>query len=156
MALQPDGKIVVAGASENANYEWFVQRYNTNGSLDSTYGDNGVRIVNFGSGTNEFAYAVAIDSSRRAVVAGDAGGVFGVARLLQDASALSLKISLTATNTVLVAWPYPSAGWNLQQDGDVRTANWITPPETIHNDGTNNFIIVSPASGNLFFRLALP
>jgi uncharacterized delta-60 repeat protein len=156
LALQPDGKILVSGASQNGNYEWFVQRYDSNGSLDATYGDNGVRIVNFESGTNEYAYAVAVDSSVRAVVAGDAGGVFGVARLLQNASAVSLKISLTPTNTVLISWPYPSAGWNLQQNSDLRTANWVTPPETITNDGTNNLVVVRPPSGNLFFRLAQP
>src|SRR6185312_17188133 len=39
LALQPNGKILVAGASENGNYQWFVQRYNSDGSLDSTYGE---------------------------------------------------------------------------------------------------------------------
>ena len=27
------------------------------------------------------------------------------------------------------------------------------PAETVNNDGTNNFIIVTPPAGNLFFRL---
>src|SRR6185312_15282973 len=156
LALQPNGKILVAGASANGNYGWFVQRYNPDGSVDSTYGDNGVRFVNFGSGTNEFANAIALDSSGRAVVAGDAGGVFGVVRLLQDASPVSLKISLTSTNKALISWPYPSDGWSLQQNSNLQTANWVTPPETVSNDGTNNFIIVNPPSGNLFFRLAQP
>jgi uncharacterized delta-60 repeat protein len=155
LALQPNGKILVTGASENGNYGWFIQRYNSDGSLDSTYGNNGVRFVSFGSGTNEYANAIALDSSGRAVVAGDAGGLFGVARLLQDASLVSLKISLTPTNTALISWPYPSAGWNLQENSNLQTANWVTPAETVNNDGTNNFIVVNPR-GNLFFRLAQP
>ncbi|HEX3625372.1 MAG TPA: hypothetical protein VH280_08105 [Verrucomicrobiae bacterium] len=157
LAVQPDGRILVAGASENENIneQWFVQRLNSDGSPDSTYGDDSVRFVNFDSGTNELAYAIAMDSSSRAVVAGDAGGLFGVARLLPDAAtvSVSLKISLTATNTVVILWPYPSAGWNLQQNSGTATTNWVTPPETINNDGTNNFIIVSPQSGTLFYRL---
>ena len=156
LVLQPNGKILIAGASDSGNYQWFVQRYNSDGSVDSTYGDNGVRFVNFGSGTNEYAYAIALDSSGRAVVAGDAGGVFGVVRLLQDASPVSLKISLTPAKAALISWPYPSIGWNLQQNSSLQTANWVTPPETINNDGTNNFIIVNPPLGNLFFRLAQP
>jgi uncharacterized delta-60 repeat protein len=156
LALQPNGKILVAGASDSGNYQWFVQRYNSDGSVDPTYGDNGVRFMNFGSGTNEYAYAIALDSSGRAVVAGDAGGVFGVVRLLPDASPVSLKISLTNPNFARISWPYPSIGWNLQQNSNLQTANWVTPPETISNDGTNNFIIVNPPSGNLFFRLAQP
>jgi uncharacterized delta-60 repeat protein len=153
MAIQPNGKILVAGASQNGNYEWFVQRYNSDGSNDPTYGDNGVRFVNFGSGTNEIAYAMALDSSGRAVVVGDAGGLFGVARLLQDAAPVSLRISLTPTHTVLISWPYPSTGWNLQQNSDLATTNWTMPTETVANDGTNNFIVINPPSGNLFFRL---
>jgi hypothetical protein len=68
-------------------------------------------------------------------------------------ASVSLKISLTATNTTLISWPHPSTGWNLQQNSNMATTGWITPPETINNDGTNNFIIVSPQSGHLFFRL---
>ena len=156
LTLQPNGKILVSGASQSGNYEWFVQRYNSDGSTDSTYGDNSVRFVNFGSGTNEYAYALALDASGRAVVAGDAGGLFGVARLLQDASPVSLKISLTSTNSALISWPYPSAGWKLQQNSNLASTNWVTPPETITNDGTNKFIVVSPPSGDLFFRLSNP
>ncbi len=157
VALQSNGRILVAGASaasDTTENQWFVQRYNPDGSLDSTYGDDGARIINFNSGTNELAYAVAVDSSGRAVVVGDAGGLFGVARLLPDAvPVVSLQISLAATNAALISWPYPSAGWNLQQNSDLTTTNWVTPPETINNDGTNNFIVVSPLTGNLFFRL---
>ena len=153
LAIQSNGKILVAGASQNGTYEWFVQRYNSDGSTDSSYGDNSVRFLDFGSGTNEYAYALAVDSSGRAVVAGDAGGLFGVARLLQDASPILLRIALTAPNTLVISWPYPSTGWNLQQNSNLTTTDWTAPPETVNNDGTNNFIVVSPASGNLFFRL---
>lgn len=156
LALQPNGKILVAGASGNGNYQWFVQRYNSDGSLDSTYGSNGVCFINFGSGTNEYANAMALDSSGRAVVAGDAGGLFGVARLLQDASPVSLNVSLTPSKAARISWPYPSAGWNLQQNSNLQASNWVTSPETIGNDGTNNFIIVAPPSGHLFFRLVQP
>ena len=155
IALETDGKILVTGGSQNGKYQWFVQRYNSDGSPDSTYGGNSVRFIDFNSGTNEYAYALALDSSGRAVVAGDAGGLIGVARLLPDASPIALNISLTRTNTVLISWPFPSAGWNLQQNSSLATTNWVTPPETITNDGTNNFIVVNPPVGNLFFRLKL-
>ena len=154
LALQPDGKIVIAGASQNGNYKWFAQRYNADGSLDTSYGNNSAALLDFGSDTNEVAYGLALDSFGRAVIAGDAGGVFGVARLQGDfVASPSLKIFLTSTNTAVISWPYPSTGWSLQQAGELSTSNWITPPETIANDGTNNFIVVTPPSGNLFFRL---
>ena len=40
VALQADGKIVVAGTIDNGgdNYDFAVARFNTNGSLDTTFG----------------------------------------------------------------------------------------------------------------------
>ncbi|HWX22823.1 MAG TPA: NHL repeat-containing protein [Candidatus Binatia bacterium] len=64
-----------------------------------------------------------------------------------------LTITLTATNTAMVSWPSPSTGWNLQQNNDLSTANWVTPAETVSDNGTIKYIIVNPPSGNMFFRL---
>jgi uncharacterized delta-60 repeat protein len=45
--LEPDGKILVAGSNEESvgfsvNFNFITARYNSNGSLDSSYGTNGV------------------------------------------------------------------------------------------------------------------
>src|ERR1700687_5062037 len=44
MVIQPNGKIVVGGEYFNAsNYAfWGLGRYNANGTLDTTFGNNGV------------------------------------------------------------------------------------------------------------------
>jgi uncharacterized delta-60 repeat protein len=157
MALQPDGEILVAGASQNALYQYFALRYNPDGSVDNSFGSSGAAVLNFGSGTNEFAYGLAFDASGRALLAGDAGGFFGVARIFAySVPSPTLKISLTHTNTAVISWPYPSTGWNLQQNSNLSTGAWTTPPQTINNDGTNNFIIVNPPAGNSFYRLQSP
>jgi hypothetical protein len=62
-------------------------------------------------------------------------------------------ISLTRSNTIVVSWPYPSNGWSLQQNNDLRTTNWVTSTNTVANDGTNNFIIAAASLDQLFFRL---
>ncbi|MFZ0826637.1 MAG: alpha-L-arabinofuranosidase [Verrucomicrobiia bacterium] len=68
-----------------------------------------------------------------------------------------LTIFLSATNTVVVQWPSPSTGWNLQQNTDLTTGNWGAPSATINDDGTNRFIVVDPTTGNSqFFRLSNP
>jgi hypothetical protein len=59
-------------------------------------------------------------------------------------------------NTLVVSWPFPSPGWNLLQNTDLATTNWTTPPEPIQNDGTNNYILVTPPVGNRFFELRKP
>lgn len=40
--IQPDGKIVVAGADRGAGQVWTIGRYNPDGSLDTTFGINGI------------------------------------------------------------------------------------------------------------------
>ena len=69
IAIQGDGKIVVAGASNNgANNEFAVARYNTNGSLDSSFDSDGKVTTAIGSG--DFAFSVAIQSDGKIVVVG--------------------------------------------------------------------------------------
>lgn len=66
MAIQPDGKIVVAGRSL-LPYEIVIARYNTNGSLDNSFDMDGIRTLNIGGGG---VNAIAIQSDGKIVVAG--------------------------------------------------------------------------------------
>jgi hypothetical protein len=68
---------------------------------------------------------------------------------------LSMRCADSPPGGITVSWPYPSTGWSLQQNSDLTTANWVTPTNTIANDGTNNFIIAAPSLDKLFFRLKL-
>lgn len=74
--LQSDGKIVVAGfsnsGSSQANYNITLARYNTNGSLDNSFGTGGVVITDLGQVT-ETALAVVIQPNGKIVVAGHRG-----------------------------------------------------------------------------------
>jgi uncharacterized delta-60 repeat protein len=69
VAEQPDGKIVVAGASYNgASYDIAVARY-LNGNLDNTFSGNG-KITQDIAGRNDYAYAAAVQQDGKIVVAG--------------------------------------------------------------------------------------
>jgi uncharacterized delta-60 repeat protein len=83
MAIQSDGKILVAGTS---NSDFAVLRYNTDGSLDNSYNGDGSAFVDLRNGSVDSAHAIALDAAGRAVVAGEADGLFGVARLLDDST----------------------------------------------------------------------
>jgi uncharacterized delta-60 repeat protein len=80
-ALQPDGKIVVAGSTQ-ADEDVAVARLNANGSLDAGFGVAGKATVDFGAAT--FGHAVALQRNGRIVVAGQRSGSddFAVARLM--------------------------------------------------------------------------
>jgi hypothetical protein len=81
------------------------------------------------------------------------GGFWGIIGAVQMLGAPLLSVSLTASNTVVVAWPYPSTGFGLQQVGAVATTNWAsvtTPPTQVCSQWQ---LIVQPVSGNRFYRL---
>ena len=81
------------------------------------------------------------------------GGFWGVIAAVQMPGAPLLSVSLTTTNTVLVAWPYPSTGFNLQQNGVLGTTNWVSVTNSPVQVGSQLQVIVQPPSGNRFFRL---
>lgn len=71
VAIQPDGRIVVAGWTDSTGTDsnFLVLRYRSDGTLDPTFGDNGRYVHAFGTGTDR-AHAVAIQDDGRIVVAG--------------------------------------------------------------------------------------
>ena len=75
---------------------------------------------------------------------------------VQTPGAPLLSIRLTPTNTAIVSWPSPSAGFTLQQNGDFNATAWVAAPQTVTDNGTNKFIIVNPPTGNRFYRLFKP
>jgi uncharacterized delta-60 repeat protein len=73
IAVQADGKIVVAGYDTPANgstSDFAIVRYNTNGSLDSSFDGDGIARVGFVGYSSDFAKAVKIQADGKIVVAG--------------------------------------------------------------------------------------
>lgn len=90
VALQKDGKIVVAGSAHNgSNTDFAVARYNPDGTLDTSFSTDGKQTTDFLAG-NDVAQAVAVQPDGKIVVAGSAknGGLyeFAVARYNADGS----------------------------------------------------------------------
>jgi uncharacterized delta-60 repeat protein len=71
VAIQPDGKIVVCGNAFNgSDHDFMIVRLNTDGSLDNTFGTNGIAAANFGG--EDSCKAVAVQADGKIVVAGTA------------------------------------------------------------------------------------
>jgi uncharacterized delta-60 repeat protein len=69
VAVQPDGRVVVAGNSSDANgSDMAVARYNSDGLLDTSFDGDGMALVDFGSEAS--ARAVALQPDGRIVLAG--------------------------------------------------------------------------------------
>lgn len=71
VAIQPDGKTVVAGTNGD---HVLVARLNEDGSLDSTFGTNGVVVSELEEGWDSEANAVVLQPDGKVVVAGSIGG----------------------------------------------------------------------------------
>ncbi|MEJ2615849.1 MAG: hypothetical protein P8Z35_12900, partial [Ignavibacteriaceae bacterium] len=70
VAIQKDGKIVAAGYSDfGGDRNFALARYNSNGTLDNSFGFNGI-LITIGSGTNEEAKSVLIQSDGKIVAVG--------------------------------------------------------------------------------------
>ena len=70
VAIQSDGRIVAAGRTNNgSNADFALARYNTNGTLDTTFNGTGKVTTPIGSG-DDIGDSVAIQSDGRIVVAG--------------------------------------------------------------------------------------
>jgi len=84
VAVQTDGKIIAAGASTaGGNSSFSVYRFLADGQFDSSFGNDGGALIDFGS-SSDIAWSAAIQPDGKIVVAGESGGDVALARLNAD------------------------------------------------------------------------
>jgi uncharacterized delta-60 repeat protein len=134
IALQPDGKIIVAGSSEQGgHWDFALARYNSDGSLDATFDADGKVLTDF-TGRRDFGAAVVLQPDGKIVVAGrsESGNNvdFALARYNSDGS---LDQSFDVDGTVISDFAKGDFGYDvvLQPDGKIILAGAIL----IHDGG---------------------
>ena len=80
------------------------------------------------------------------------GGFWSIIAV-QTTGAPVLTVFRTSTNTVVVAWPAPSSGFVLQQNTVLESSNWLNVTATRVAVGDQYEVIISPPTGNTFYRL---
>ena len=90
LKIQPDGKIIISGSSFNgSNNDFTMLRYNSNGTLDGSFGVGGIVITPIGSSTDN-SQSLSIQSDGKILLAGHfintSNYDFAVARYDSDGS----------------------------------------------------------------------
>ena len=138
VALQTDGKILVAGNSFDGNrgYEFALVRYNTDGSLDTSF--NGTGKVTTIIGRDGSADSVAVQSDGKIVLAGSCftgrQSAFALARYNTDGS-LDTSFNGTGTLTTDIGGGDAAHSVTVQSDGKIVVAGSTTV-------GNANFALV--------------
>lgn len=78
LALQGDGKVVIAGSTSSGPDNFALARFSADGAPDATFGDDGKLTTDFGEGRDDRSDAVAIRGDK-IVVAGRSSGDFATA-----------------------------------------------------------------------------
>lgn len=124
LTLQPDGKIVVAGAfNTGTQYVFALTRYNSNGSLDTTFNTTG--IVSTAIGYNDEAYSVVMQSDGKIVTVGYShNGTQNVFALTRHNANGSLDTTFNATGivTTLIGTSDGANSVSIQPDGKIVAA----------------------------------
>ncbi len=149
VALQADGKSVVVGTTyKNNDYsseDFVVTRYNTNGTLDATFGRGGKVGTDF-PGLSAVPSSVVIQSDGKIVVAGGAfplftfAGNFKVVRYNQNGS---LDTSFGDGGIVTTNFPQGSYAFDvaLQADGKIVAAGTVFVDFNIGDSSDTDFAL---------------
>ncbi len=140
LALQSDGRYIVAGEAFNgSSYDFAVVRYNSNGTLDTTFNGTGRATVDMSSNSLDQGYAVRVQSDGKIVVTGftNANGTADIAvvRLLANGT---LDTSFNTTGklvTTVGAGSDFGIDLQIQTDGRIVVAGYS-------NISSNDFSIV--------------
>lgn len=115
VALQPDGKIVLAGQTNaGTNNDFALARFNSVGALDASFGVNGSVVTAFGATSNDLGRAIDIQSDGKIVMVGTSSNKLALARyntngtldtafdtdgMLLTTTALTVSTNLTVFST---------------------------------------------------------
>jgi uncharacterized delta-60 repeat protein len=154
LVLQADGKLVMAGCDYNSDFKFAMARYNSDGSLDNSFGTSGKVTTAY-----NFARDLALQTDGRLVAAGYAyngnSNVFALARYNPDGSLDTQEGSPTTTPTITVTstvtrsatiTPTRTVSATVTQTPTVTRTSTISPTRTVSATITRTSTITRTAT----------
>ncbi|MBM3273347.1 hypothetical protein FJY94_08965, partial [Candidatus Kaiserbacteria bacterium] len=138
VTVQADGKILVAGSAENgSNFDFALVRYNSNGSLDTSFSGDGKVTTAIIGNSSDYGQSVTVQADGKILVAGSGNGDFAVVRYNSDGS---LDTSFSGDGKVTTAIIGNSSDYGqsvtVQADGKILVAG------SVSNGSNNDFAVV--------------
>jgi uncharacterized delta-60 repeat protein len=138
--VQPDGKVVVVGTVVNAgNADFELSRYNSDGSLDTTFGTNGKASTDFNGGS-DVGYSVSLQSDGKILLSGEADKNafntkdFAVSRYNSDGSLDTSFGTNGKVTTDFTGGDNTGYSSTVQSDGKVVVAGYARDSTASRND----------------------
>ena len=133
LGLSSDGKILAGGYSNNgADRDFALLRFNSDGSLDTDFGDHGKIFTSVGNSDDEIT-ALVVDDSGSVLVAGSAAGTTGrvivLARYLADGSP-DTTFADQGSSLIGIGRDVLAQGMVVDQDGRIIISGSYTDGET--------------------------
>ncbi len=116
LVLQSNGQIIVGGSSGN---NFGLVRYNADGSVDTSFGNNGIVIQPIGSYAQ--INGIALQENGQIIAAGFSDSYFAVARFNTDGS-IDTNFGSVGYVTTVLAGPDAAQGVVIQSDGQIVAA----------------------------------
>ena len=155
VAVQPNGKIVAAGTCYGCqNHNFTIVRYQSEGSLDGSFGGDGISLVDFGN-SNDESYGMALDLEGRAVVVGDSEGRLAIARVLLGTRETTFDFDGDGKTDIGVTRPNGGIKeWWLSRSSDSNVFSTvfgvesdISAPADFTGDGKTDIAVFRPSTG---------
>lgn len=126
VAIQSDGKIVVAGSATIGGFSQFaIVRYNTNGSLDLSFDGDGILVADIPGTDHDYGYSLVLQDDAKIIVLGNGASagadVISMIRLNSDGS-YDTTFDADGIVTTSLGTSLEGAAVTLQLDGKIVAA----------------------------------
>ncbi|HYK46295.1 MAG TPA: hypothetical protein VEV83_14050, partial [Parafilimonas sp.] len=109
MILQADGKIIEAGQSTNGASTFFSSiRYNTNGSLDDSYSNDGIHVFSIGNSNDKAGKMVKLPWNNTLLLCGSANDYWALANYNVSSLSLNKNFGVNGVQTFRYSDQYSS------------------------------------------------
>jgi uncharacterized delta-60 repeat protein len=133
LALQPDGKLLLAGGTTSFPSSFALMRLEADGSADASFGNGGAithRTSNSTTGEGDIGYAVALRPDGRIYVAGKSGSINEDFGLVRFTAAGAVDIAFGTNGVSVIDFDGLSDGAEsmvVQPDGKIVLGGYATP-----------------------------